>query len=115
MGTTSSGGESNEDVYDDDDERGVLLELEAVVYRNHYGKFGSIAIQHLPSLSVRGSGGLKWMLKQRSGLMPSSRIRFLSTSSGGLIFSNAILTLRTMGPCSMFCGRMRKSTSLCVI
>ena len=43
MGTTlSSGGESNDDVYDDDDERSVLLDVEAVVYRNHYGKFGSL-------------------------------------------------------------------------
>ena len=60
-----------------------------------------IVVQLLQS-SVEGSGGLKWMLKQRSGLMPSSRIRFLSTLSGGLLgFSNAILTSQTVGPCML--------------
>ena len=73
-----------------------------------------IAMQHLLSLSV--CGGLKWMLNQNSGFMPSSRIRFLSALSGGLIgISNTILTLQTMGPSSMLCGCMRESTSLRLI
>ena len=73
-------------------------------------------IEHIPSLFVRGISGLKWMLKQRSGMVPVSRIRFLSASLGGLLgHSNAILTLQTMGPCSMFCGCRRDSTSLRVI
>ena len=73
-------------------------------------------MEHIPSLFVRGSGGLKWMLKQRLGMVPVSRIRFLSTSLGGLFrCSNAILTLQTMGPCTMLCGCRRDSTCLCVI
>ena len=72
-------------------------------------------MQHLPLLSVRSSGGLKWMLKQHSGLMPSSCIWFLGISSGGLLgFSNAILTLQTMGPYSMLWGCTCDSTCHCV-
>ena len=75
-----------------------------------------IFVVQLLQSSVEGSGGLKWMLKQRSGLMPLSRIRLLSTSSGGLLgFSNAILTSQTVGPRSMLCGCMRDSTCLCGI
>ena len=53
----------------------------------------AVAMQNLP---VRGIDGLKWMLRQHSGLIPLSCIRFLSTSWGGILGrSNATLTLRS--------------------